>query len=102
MIRRYTAVLDRFEEDTAVLLLEEDGVQVDELLLDRHELPEAGRRQNAVFDVRVCGDSLRILTYRPEETDRRTTDAQDRFDRLASDLPTADESDQEESTDSTE
>lgn len=91
MMREYTAVLDRFEEDTAVLLVEDDGEVVDELLVDRWELPEQGREQGAVFDLRVCGDSLRVLSHRPDETEARSDAAQSRFDRLAQDLPTADD-----------
>ena len=92
MIRRYTAVLDRFEEETAVLLLEADGEQVDELLVDREALPTDGRQQDAVFDVVVCGESLRVLSYLDAETERRRGDAQDRFDRLSSELPTEESS----------
>ena len=91
MRRQYTAVLDRFEEDTAVLLVEDAGEVVNELLVDRWELPEPGREQGAVFDLQVCGSSLRLLSYRPEETEERATTSQSRFDRLAQDLPTAED-----------
>ncbi|WP_440992329.1 DUF3006 domain-containing protein [Haloarchaeobius baliensis] len=91
MKRQYTAVLDRFEEDTAVLLVEDEGEVVDELLVDRWELPEPGREQGAVFDLCVCGSSLRLLSYRPGETEARATASQSRFDRLARDLPSADD-----------
>ncbi|WP_256302073.1 DUF3006 domain-containing protein [Haloarchaeobius salinus] len=91
MMRQYTAVLDRFEEDTAVLLVEDAGEVVDELLVDRWELPEPGREQGAVFDLRVCGGSLRVLSYRPDETEARSEATRSRFDRLAQDLPTTDE-----------
>ncbi|WP_245707842.1 DUF3006 domain-containing protein [Haloarchaeobius iranensis] len=93
-MREYTAVLDRFEEETAVLLVEADGEAVDELLVHRQELPPSGREQGAVFELRVCGDSLRALSYRPTETEERTAASQSRFDRLAQDLPTADDSDE--------
>jgi hypothetical protein len=93
-MRQYTAVLDRFEAETAVLLVEADGEVVDELLVERRELPPSGREQGAVFDLRVCGDSLRVLSYRPTETEERATASQSRFDRLARDLPTADDGDE--------
>ncbi|MFD1644061.1 DUF3006 domain-containing protein [Haloarchaeobius litoreus] len=96
MMRQYTAVLDRFEEDTAVLLVEADGEVVDELLVDRWELPKPGREQGAIFDLRVFGDSLRVLSYRPAETEARSDAAQSRFDRLAQDLPTTDDASSEE------
>jgi hypothetical protein len=90
MMRQYTAVLDRFEGETAVLLVEADGEVVDELLVDRRELPTPGREQGAVFELRVCGSSLRAFSYLPDETAARADAAQSRFDRLARDLPTGD------------
>jgi len=91
MMREYTAVLDRFAEETAVLLVEADGEVVDELFVHRRELPPPGREQGAVFELRVCGDTLRVLSYRPTETEERAAASQRRFDRLARDLPTADD-----------
>ncbi|MFB9807267.1 DUF3006 family protein, partial [Haladaptatus pallidirubidus] len=49
--RTFTAVLDRFEEEQAVLLLESNGETVDELVIHRDDLPESGRHQDAIFTV---------------------------------------------------
>lgn len=100
----YTAVLDRFEdvqkddgEDddesdsdsdsdgdrVAVFLLEgDDGVVAEKILFASH-LPEEARQQNAVCDLRVEDDCVVSIEYDPEETDRRVSSAQSRFDRLA-------------------
>ncbi|WP_458189476.1 DUF3006 domain-containing protein [Haladaptatus sp. NG-WS-4] len=79
----YTAVLDRFEGDLAVLLLESDGETVDELIMDQDELPESGRHQDAIFTITIDEETVEKIQYRPTETEDRTTDAQKRFDRLA-------------------
>jgi hypothetical protein len=85
----YVAVLDRFEtmaeENTeiAVLLVEDDDQVVDELLLDRADVPDDGRHQDAVFEVRFDDGELVEVVYDPETSAERSTAAQDRFDRLS-------------------
>ncbi|MFC7045874.1 DUF3006 domain-containing protein [Halobacteriaceae archaeon GCM10025711] len=86
----YTAVLDRFEEDDAVLLLERDGDQVDQVVVDWRDLPR-GVRQDAVLDVRVADGEVVDAAYDREATARRRDAAQDRFDRLARRPPKKDE-----------
>lgn len=79
-----TAVLDRIVDgETAVLLLEADGDVVDELTVPVERLPEAGRDDGAVFAVDIVDGSLDQLEYRPEETQSRRENAQNRFDRLS-------------------
>lgn len=89
----HTAVLDRFEGETAVLLLERDGEIVDELLVERSALPEVGREQDAVFRVAIEDGDLAELSYDPEATETRAMRAQSRFDRLSERPPTGDEPD---------
>jgi len=84
----YTAVLDRFEADEddrrlAVLLLEADGEQVGDLVVPAGTLPDAARHQDAVLAVEIADGSLQSATYRAAETERRSADAQSRFDRLS-------------------
>ncbi|SEV83407.1 Protein of unknown function [Natrinema salifodinae] len=86
----HTAVLDRIVDgETAVLLLEEAGDVVDELALDVDALPDEGRHEGAVFEVRVDRDegTLREATYREDEERERRESAQERFDRLSERLP---------------
>lgn len=88
----YTAVLDRFEDDEAVLLLEKDGETVDELLVDSSVLPDEGRQQDAVFEVTLAGEGeLTNLDYDRRETEERSARSQDRFDRLARRPPESDD-----------
>ncbi len=87
---RYTAVLDRFEGDDAVLLLEEDGEAVDDLVVPRSDLPGRARHQDAVFTVHVDDGRLVSIRYRPHGTRSREEGAQSRFDRLARRLPRRD------------
>jgi hypothetical protein len=88
----FIAVLDRFEEEQAVLLLESGGETVDELIMHRNELPESGRHQDAVFTVIVDEESVVEIQYKPTETDDRAEAAQQQFDRLARRPPSDDES----------
>ena len=87
----YVAVVDRFEDDLAVLLVEDDGETVAELAVPRRRLPGASRHQDAVLEVTIQDESVVRARYDESETDRRTTDAQDRFDRLAERPPREDE-----------
>lgn len=80
---RYTAVLDRFEDDLAVLLLEDGDEVVDDLVVDRERLPSPARHQDAVLTVVVRDGDLADATYDPETTERRSERARDRFDRLS-------------------
>ena len=79
----FTAVLDRFEEEQAVLLLESEGETVDELIMHRDELPESGRHQDAIFTVTVDEETVQEIEYEPTETEERAEAAQQQFDRLA-------------------
>lgn len=79
----YTAVIDRFEGDLAVLLLEDDGATVDDIAVDRSALPDDARHVDAVLSVVVEDEELLDASYRPDETEQRTESAQSRFDRLS-------------------
>ena len=84
----YTAVLDRLEvgaddQRLAVLMLEVDGEQVGDLVVPAEVLPEDARAEDAVLDVEVVDGDLAEATHRPDETERRSADAQSRFDRLS-------------------
>ncbi len=84
MTESATAVLDRIVDgQKAVLLLEAADRVVDELVVDVETLPEAGRREGAVFDVSIDDGSFVEATYRPEETRERRETARERFDRLS-------------------
>lgn len=81
---RYVAVIDRFEGDRAVVLLEtEEEETVGELLVPREHLPEPARHADAVLQVTVSDGEFRAASYDEAETERRKRDAQARFDRLA-------------------
>lgn len=88
---RYTAVLDRFEDDLAVLLVEDGDEQVGEMGIPADQLPESGQHVDAVFTVLVKDGALADAWYDDEETEARKDDAQSRFDRLSERPPTDDE-----------
>ena len=87
----YTAVLDRFEDGSskggpnkkAVLLLESGGEVVAEQAIPTWRLPEAARQQDAVLDLSVKNGFVVSMEYDPEASERRGSEAQARFDRLA-------------------
>ena len=79
----YTAVLDRYENDVAVLVVEAGGRDIAECAVTRTDLPADTRAVDTVFDVTFdCGDPVEI-EIRPEETTERGEAAQSRFDRLS-------------------
>jgi hypothetical protein len=87
---RYTAVVDRIEDGLAAVLIEEDGTDAYELLVEPSELPEEGQHADAVLTVEVQDEELVEASYQPNETESRRESAQDRFDRL-SERPPSDE-----------
>ena len=89
--QRFTGVIDRFEADLAVILLEEDGNVVDEKVVERDELPTEAAHADAVLDVELTDGEITALSYDRDETVRRKDRAQSRFDRLAKRPPNEDD-----------
>jgi hypothetical protein len=83
----YTAVLDRIEDDLAVLEVTDDEDDTHELVVDFAALPEAGRHPDAVFEVEMVAGELQTAIYDELRSESRKEDAQDRFDRLSSRPP---------------
>ena len=79
----YLAVLDRFEGNLAVLLLEADAETVGDLAVPRERLPDDARRVDAVLRVVVEDERLVDARYDGDETEERAERAQSRFDRLS-------------------
>ncbi|MGQ4557401.1 DUF3006 family protein [Halobellus sp. GM3] len=90
--QQFTGVIDRFEEELAVILLEVDGEVVDEIALDRSELPTEAAHPDAVLEVTLTDGEVTDLSYDPVETTDRKERAQSRFDRLAERPPDDEES----------
>jgi hypothetical protein len=86
----YTAVVDRFEDEVAVVLIEADGETIAERVVDRETLPEDGRQVDAILEVTVSEGQLTSITYDAAASEARKRDAQQRFDRLA-ERPPSDE-----------
>ncbi len=90
---QFTGVIDRFEDDLAVVLLEVYGAVVDEIVIDRSELPTDAAHPDAVLEVTLTGDGqVTAIEYEPEESADRKEQAQSRFDRLAERPPEDDDS----------
>jgi hypothetical protein len=91
----YTAVVDRIEDGLAAVLLEEDGTDAYELLVEPAELPEDAQHANAVLTVEVQDGELSEANYEASETKERQESAQSRFDRLSERPPADDNEDSE-------
>ncbi|WP_226008227.1 DUF3006 domain-containing protein [Natrinema salinisoli] len=94
----YTAVVDRFEDNLAVVLLENDGETVDETVFDRERLPEDGRHAGAVLTVELEDEDVVDIIYEERETVDRSEQAQQRFDELSQRPPTAGDTEDESDT----
>ncbi|MFD1588118.1 DUF3006 family protein [Halorientalis brevis] len=79
----YTAVVDRFEEDLAVVLVEGEEELVGELVVETESLPADGQHVDAVLTVVVEDGELDDVAYDEAETTERAEDAQSRFDQLS-------------------
>ncbi|WP_066418721.1 DUF3006 domain-containing protein [Halorubrum aethiopicum] len=89
---QFIGVVDRFEDDLAVVLLEQDGEVVDELVIDRDALPDAANHVDAVLQITRGDDgSVREMSYDAETTTERKERAQSRFDRLSKRPPKDDD-----------
>ncbi|MFC6835304.1 DUF3006 domain-containing protein [Halomarina ordinaria] len=73
-----TAVVDRFEGETAVLVLDRGGT----VHRPRSALPPAGRSVDAVFRAHLLFGRVVALEYDPDATRERRRTARERFDRL--------------------
>ncbi|SEP10425.1 Protein of unknown function [Halogranum amylolyticum] len=90
--QQFTGVIDRFEDDLAVILLEANGEVVDELVLEREAIPTEAAHPDAVLEVTLVDGEVTDLSYDATETTDRKNRAQSRFDRLAERPPSEDES----------
>lgn len=80
----YTATVDRIVDGkTAVLLLEDDGEQFDQLDVPVEQLPTEAQDGGGVLSVTVEDGELVEATYRAEETEARRESARERLDRLS-------------------
>ncbi len=83
MANEFTGVIDRFEGEQAVILLESDGETVDEVVIPREDLPADGRRVDAVLRVVREGGEIIELEFDAAETKQRKESVTDQFDRLS-------------------
>ncbi|UHQ98607.1 DUF3006 domain-containing protein (plasmid) [Natrinema zhouii] len=79
----YEAVVDRFEDSLAVVLLEDDDETIGEVIVERERLPEDGRHAGAVVSVELEDEEVVDITYEERETVNRSARAQRRFDELS-------------------
>jgi len=79
----FTDIINRFESDLAVILLEVYGEVVDEIVLGRTELPADAVQPDAVLEVTLTSEGeVVVLEYEADETIDRKEQAQSRFDRF--------------------
>lgn len=83
----YIAVLDRFEGERAVFVVEDENEAVAEFDAPRADVPEEGEHTDAVFRMQFDHGEVMSLTYDADETASREQATQTRFDRLSKRLP---------------
>ena len=81
----YTAVLDRYEDDVAVLVVEDEEREHDiaERLVERTALPEDARAVDTVVEVTFVDGEPAEVDARPAETSDRAESAQSPVARLS-------------------
>lgn len=93
----YEAVVDRFEDDQAVLEVATDD-EPRQLVVDRTALPTDARHADAILTVTIESSSLTDAVYDAAATRERAQSAQDRFDRLSGRLGSTDQDDDTDGT----
>jgi hypothetical protein len=83
----YVGVVDRFENEQAVVILERDGAEVGDVLVPKSRLPQRARRQNAIVRVVLKNGDVVNVWYDAQATRDRGASAQARFDRIAEPAP---------------
>jgi hypothetical protein len=87
----YTAVVDTIEDRLATVFFEEGGDQVGSAVIDVEALPADARHADAIVTVEITDSDISSAEYRPDRTQTRRQDVQDRFDRLSSRPPRDDD-----------
>jgi len=83
MVEEFIGVVDRFEGDQVVILLESEGETVGEVVLPKDRLPADGKQVDSVLQVVREEETIQDLKFDPEETKRRQESVKDQFDRLS-------------------
>lgn len=87
----FTATIDRIVDDqTAVILLENDGEVIEQLDISVNQLPDATQEEGNVVTVGLAEGEIVSIEYEPEATQQRREAAQDRLDRLSGRLSDTD------------
>lgn len=87
----FTATIDRIVDDqTAVILLENDGEVIEQLDISVNQLPDATQEEGKVVTVGLAEGEIVSIEYEPEATQQRREAAQDRLDRLSGRLSDTD------------
>ncbi len=82
----YTAVVDRIVEETAVLLVEDDGEVIEQVEIPVTELPEPAQENGGVLTVTIADEEVVELIYKSEETKNRQDSISEKLDRLSTRL----------------
>ena len=82
MTETHTAVIDRIEEGTAVLVFDGEDPP-DGLDIDVAEIPDEAAHEGAVLVITMSEGTIVTIEGRPDEEAERRENAEDRFDRLS-------------------
>lgn len=87
----YTAVVDAIEDGLATVFFEQDGEEIGSTTIDAETLPADARHAYAILTVEITDSEFIKMSYKPDQTETRKQDAQDRFNRLSSRPPRDDD-----------
>ena len=88
----FTATIDRVvDQQTAVILIEDDGEVVEQYDVQLDQLPDAVQREGVVLTVELADSEIVSIQHEPDETRQRHQAAQERLDRLSKPLSDKDQ-----------
>ena len=83
----FTATIDRIvDQQTAVILIEDDGEVVEQYDVPVEQLPESVQREGVVLTVELADGEIVSIQHEPDATRERREAAQERLDRLSKPL----------------
>lgn len=79
----YRATVDRIVEGTVVLLVENEGVQLDLPMAEVTAMTDETVSEGELVEIRIESGDVIAIEPEPEETERRRKELRERFERLS-------------------
>ncbi len=79
----YRATVDRIVEGTVVLLVENEGVQLDLPMAEVTAMTDETMSEGELVEIRIESGDVIAIEPEPEETERHRKELRERFERLS-------------------